>query len=230
NLKSKAKFKTFALRNRKADLYFENINQAVNFKLGYQFKLNLFSKKFDFPYFGLFNLQNLLGAFSLCLEFLSSKDLENIYDPQILKFPDFRSQVFKTGDKIFVIDCYNANPGSFRTAIHEVLKLRVSLYKNYTLFGIFADMAELGSKAKFYHLKLAKLAAKTDFRTILYIGDYCDIFKQALGKKVKCFSSDSELFSEAARQMRSKKNLIVLVKGSHKFALERVIEYIKNSH
>ncbi|MCX7952350.1 MAG: UDP-N-acetylmuramoyl-tripeptide--D-alanyl-D-alanine ligase [Deltaproteobacteria bacterium] len=220
----KAQLHSFSLRNRNADIFCESIEHKTNKKeFLYLVKINVFKKPLIFRHFGEFNIENLLGAISVAQNFMCVAEIENFLNFSSLSLPDFRSNVITRRNKIFIFDCYNANPVSFRKAIEETLKIKEKTFPKFKLVGVFADMLELGARSRYYHNKLASFVSKCGFSRVFYTGSYGTLFERCLRKKVFSFTN----LKFVASSLATMKNIVVLVKGSHGFRLDKLKEYLK---
>lgn len=163
---------------------------------------------------GEYNFTNLCAAASLGLYFglefsLIKKAIEE-YTPT-----NMRSQMVKKGDKILVLDTYNANPSS----------MKVSLENFNHFIGsktiIIGDMLELGVDSHSEHLQILELAKSLNFDEIITVGPH---FKAVNPDGLSYLSTD-DLVEYLQNNTIDSQN--VLLKASRGIALEKTLEYIK---
>jgi len=172
------------------------------------------------PFWGSFNVRNFLAAVATAQRFekFSREKLQDmVYG---LKLPDLRSNVQVEDKLIIVWDCYNANPESFSESVDEVISFRNKFFSSWRLVGVFADMAELGRLAPFYHGLVASKVEKYFFK-VFYVGEHFSIFRKKMGEGCEAIDSLENL----ARKLKQLKEVIILVKGSHKFLLDKLREF-----
>ena len=140
---------------------------------------------------------------------------ENIIDASLEKELDMnlRMQIVKKNDKIFLADCYNANPNSMEAAI-EFWKYYKQELPHYAILG---DMLELGKLSENYHKSVGKQLEKVDSEKIISVGDLAKLYKSDFYfEKVEDFI-ESDIISSF------KKDSVVLLKASHGIHLEKII-------
>jgi UDP-N-acetylmuramoyl-tripeptide--D-alanyl-D-alanine ligase len=121
-----------------------------------------------------------------------------------------RSQVTKTANNTLIIDCYNANPSSMKSALESFNEI-----KGMEKFAILGDMLELGDESL------------TEHQTIL---DYCqqnNIPFFTVGPIFKALHPNGFENHEEFRENAVNLNLIdqlILLKGSRGIALEKLID------
>jgi UDP-N-acetylmuramoyl-tripeptide--D-alanyl-D-alanine ligase len=100
---------------------------------------------------GKYNFYNFLAAISFGVYFNIDPEKINTaistYEPV-----NKRSQIVKTDRNTIILDCYNANPTSMRSAIESF-----SLIEHHKKIAIIGDMLELGSDSKTEHEKVFEL-------------------------------------------------------------------------
>ncbi len=123
-------------------------------------------------------------------------------------------------------DTYNANPLSVREALKALKELRGS--GNSTV--ILGDMLELGSKAGIWHRRIGRMIAETGVQSLLLMGDHRH--DTAAGAMEKGMTAAQILFCEVPEQIQDylqsslKPGDWVLVKGSRKMKMERIVRMI----
>lgn len=121
-----------------------------------------------------------------------------------------RSQVTKTANNTLIIDCYNANPSSMKSALESFNEI-----KGMEKLAILGDMLELGQESLSEH------------QTIL---DYCqqnNIPFFTIGPIFKALHENGFENQEEFRENNvslNLKNQLILLKGSRGIALEKLID------
>ncbi|MGV6862218.1 MAG: UDP-N-acetylmuramoyl-tripeptide--D-alanyl-D-alanine ligase [Putridiphycobacter sp.] len=174
---------------------------------------NYHSPKIKTNLVGAYNLNNFLAA--ACIGRYFSVANENIVQAFENYVPDNnRSQVTKTEKNTLIMDCYNANPTSMKSALESFLKI-----DDLNKFVILGDMLELGSISLSEHQKIVDFLdsnkisgvligkefkqVKSNYSTYLTIGDFiADIEKFELTEK------------------------FILLKGSRGIRLEKAIDVL----
>lgn len=162
---------------------------------------------------GEYNFTNLCAAASLGLHFGIPFNhiihaIEN-YTPT-----NMRSQIVEKGNKILVLDTYNANPSSMAAS----LKNFITFEGSKTI--IIGDMLELGDESEKEHQAILELAQNSGFDEIITVGK---IFRTVNHSQLS-FEDTPALTEYLKANAISSKN--VLLKGSRGIALEKAIEFI----
>ena len=164
--------------------------------------------------FGKYNFLNILAAVTVGHYFDVTKD--NIskaishYSPK-----NNRSQVITLDSLTIVMDAYNANPSSMKAAITSLRNL-----DGRRKFFILGDMHELGSESENEHQVVVDLLVSLGLKEGVLVG--MEFMK----------TTNKFLAIENIDQLKDKinksdlKNTTILVKGSRKMGLERVLEFL----
>ena len=174
---------------------------------------------------GSYNFENILAA--ACIGDFFKISIQNIKKAVENYRPDNnRSQLIKKENNTIILDAYNANPTSMKTALDNFLKLNTG-----NKIIIIGDMYELGSYSKNEHLTILKMLKDTSennttLKEIIVIGKYfaeafSDTFKKSGINNFKK-TSDAETFLKN----KSYKNYTFLIKGSRAMKLENLTKYI----
>ena len=130
-----------------------------------------------------------------------------------------RSQRVESGRNSLIVDCYNANPSSMAVAL-ENMNRDESKHK----LLILGDMLELGEWSDEEHRRIAVAALAIDGADIISVGEQ---FMRIAGEldtdgRWQAFATTDQ----AAEYIREHKisGFKILIKGSHKWALEKLIE------
>ena len=158
---------------------------------------------------GKYNFNNFLAAvafgniFDVPVEQINSA-IEG-YVPQ-----NNRSQVTKTENNTLIIDCYNANPSSMKSALESFHEIQ-----GVEKLAILGDMLELGSESLSEHLLILTYCQENKIPFIT-IGP---IFKRLYAEG---FESQESFRAHASTMKISQK--MILLKGSRGIALEKLID------
>jgi UDP-N-acetylmuramoyl-tripeptide--D-alanyl-D-alanine ligase len=135
-----------------------------------------------------------------------------------------RGTLEKKSGATFIVDCYNANPSSMKSAI-DLLR---DVSGNKRPVAIVGDMLELGRHSRRLHLALGKQLVRSGVREILAVGQQAPIVEQGAleegmrQKNITIAANGAEALEIAKRLVR--KNDVVLLKGSRGVRLETVFE------
>jgi UDP-N-acetylmuramoyl-tripeptide--D-alanyl-D-alanine ligase len=157
---------------------------------------------------GSYNFYNFLAAISFGVHFdvpfeQINKAIES-YTPT-----NNRSQVMKTDKNTLIVDCYNANPSSMRSALESFVS-NTQLNK----IAILGDMLELGTDSLSEHLKIVEYCEDNDLQ-FFTVGK---LFKEI---NENGFETIKELESYLVDNSISNKS--ILLKGSRGISLEKII-------
>jgi UDP-N-acetylmuramoyl-tripeptide--D-alanyl-D-alanine ligase len=135
-----------------------------------------------------------------------------------------RGTIEKKKGVSFIVDCYNANPSSMRSAVESLSEMADEPHR----VAIVGDMLELGSYSKRLHRALGKTLADRAIRDVIAVGEYAnDVAAGAIDagmpKKKISIVPNAEAAVAVARA-KAKKDDFVLVKGSRGIHLETVFE------
>lgn len=138
----------------------------------------------------------------------------------VARMPPMRGDVRRIGDLLLLVDCYNANPASFRAAI-ESLGLLAGKRRRAVLAG---TMLELGSRSTALHAEVADAMMLAGIELIALTGGFAEAYKHTTA----CPSGDLILADglDAAYPQLTERLLgseAVLLKASRGMKFERVI-------
>ena len=175
---------------------------------------------------GVHNLYNALAAAAVSLAY--GADLARICQglESFQGVPGrFEIQTLQNGTHV-IDDSYNANPASVREALETLKELR----GNADSTVILGDMLELGSQAAAWHRKTGRHVAETGVKTLFVMGDYSR--DTAAGAMESGMAAARILLFESPEQARDQLEFSlktgdwVLVKGSRKMKMERIVRMI----
>jgi len=172
-------------------------------------------KRVDTQLVGEYNLSNVLSAVAVGLNF--GVDVQDIVEAIESYTPsNMRSQYKETEHNRLVIDTYNANPTSLKSALHSFLKLEGE--KKVVILG---DMKELGAYSQEEHQKKVKEVQEMNLYDAFFCGEEYSKCKVGFGK---VFIS-TELLCEYL-QNNPIENATILIKGSRSMELEKCVEFL----
>ena len=124
----------------------------------------------------------------------------------------------------FIVDCYNANPSSMKSAIDALGDLAGKKKK----VAVVGDMLELGSLAKRLHRELGRMLAESGIAKVVAVGDWAGaVADGALKAGMKPGGIQTARTADAAAAIVRRfvaPGEIVLLKGSRGVHLETVLE------
>lgn len=162
---------------------------------------------------GKYNYYNFLAAISFGILFeVPEEKINNAianYSPE-----NNRSQVKKTENNTLILDCYNANPSSMRSAIESF-----AIIKDEDKILIIGDMLELGTDSVQEHFQIAELVKQLGLKGYsvgaLFKAIKSDAFIQQFENK-----NDTLLYLKE----NPITNKLILLKGSRGIGLETLEE------
>lgn len=163
---------------------------------------------------GAYNLPNVLAAITIGKFFevpdRSIKDSIEAYAPS-----NSRSQMIEKNSNKIILDAYNANPSSMRSAIENFAQLNSS-----SKVLILGAMAELGLDSVDEHRSLIDLIARYTWKNVVLVGgDFLKIPHHFLSFK------DATEAGDWYNQQHFR-NSLVLVKGSRSMEMEKVLAQV----
>jgi UDP-N-acetylmuramoyl-tripeptide--D-alanyl-D-alanine ligase len=180
------------------------------------------------PLAGPGNVENALAAWAICSQFGLTTDefAEAVGD---LPPVSMRTELLQIGTLIVLSDCYNANPASMKNAL-EVLAGLDPTGQRRVVF-ICGGMAELGRQAERLHAELGAFVARTKVGLFVAVGELASVAaKNAMelatrDLSAKCFCDTVSACNNLPKFIKD--NDIILVKGSRRARLEKVVERLK---
>lgn len=164
---------------------------------------------------GQYNFYNFLAAiaFGNLFEVEAEKINQAIerYEPT-----NKRSQVAQTQKNMLILDCYNANPTSMRSALESFAKI-----EHPDKYFIIGDMLELGDESYAEHRAIVDLIDELNI-TGMTVGTEFSYFQSEHIEQE--FGSAKELI--AFLQTNPLKGKLILLKGSRGIGLEVLEEYL----
>jgi UDP-N-acetylmuramoyl-tripeptide--D-alanyl-D-alanine ligase len=117
-------------------------------------------------------------------------------------------------------DSYNANPDSVRAAIDVLAQ---SAAPRILVLG---DMGEVGTQGPEFHEEIGAYAASRGIETVLVTGA---LARHMTGAGAQHFEQFDDLLAALDKQLGSKSDATVLVKGSRFMKMERVVQHLVQS-
>jgi UDP-N-acetylmuramoyl-tripeptide--D-alanyl-D-alanine ligase len=209
-----------------ADVSAREVRKAGPVGIAFQLRAGQEERHVRLQVSGEHNLYNALGAAAASLVF--GADLERIGQGlESFRGVSGRFEIHALQNGAHVIDdTYNANPVSVREALKTLKELR----GGGDSAVILGDMLELGSKAAAWHKKIGRVIAETGVKSLLLMGDHGR--ETAAGAMEGGMTAARILFFESPEQVRDhlqsslKAGDWVLVKGSRKMKMERIVRMI----
>ena len=164
---------------------------------------------------GGYNLINCLAAMSIGeyfkVEPIAIKEAIESYKPEMN-----RSQLVQTKNNKLILDAYNANPNSMKSALENFAKF--SADEKTVLLG---DMFELGDYSKEEHQGIIDLLNHYNFTTVILIGEE---FFNTNGHSFKKFKTTEE--TKLYLKSHPIRENTILIKGSRGMKLETLQEVL----
>jgi len=174
------------------------------------------------PLAGRHNVMNALAAASACFALdVSTQDIQQGLANMQCVSGRLMATVSSQG-AIIIDDSYNANPASLQAGL-EVLAMMPG--KRILVMG---DMAELGDNSEALHAEMASLAREYDVQYLFALGEQSAAAVEKFGNGGKHFHSHEEL--EASLRTELDKHSVVLIKGSRRMQMERIVNAMHEEH
>jgi UDP-N-acetylmuramoyl-tripeptide--D-alanyl-D-alanine ligase len=165
--------------------------------------------------FGRYNIINILAAIKIGRYFDVNADncisAINNYSPE-----NNRSQVQKTENNTLILDCYNANPSSMKSALESFAEIQ-----SENKIAILGEMKELGISSFEEHRQLIDTAISCGCIKNIFVGEGFLPFKKELEFH---FNNTSELIDYLTKERF--KGSLVFIKGSRTNQLEKTVPYL----
>ncbi len=164
--------------------------------------------------YGSYNFNNIMTAISIGRYFKvpgdKVKQAIESYVPA-----NNRSQLLAIGSNQYILDAYNANPSSMRSALEHFDRLPGRK------IAVLGDMLELGEVAEAEHKALLQIAQEGNFDQIWLVGP---LFRAAAGANEPALKIFSDV--EALKEWfdgKSFEGITFLLKGSRGMGLEKLV-------
>ena len=136
-----------------------------------------------------------------------------------------RANVVRTDKLILIDDCYNANPGSVKSALDSMEHF------DGRRVAILGDMFELGDNENALHEEVVAYAVEHGAELVLTVGGlsvHTAEGARKAGGNAEHYDTKEELIRQLDQILRE--GDIVLVKASHSMEFEKISEAIKNQN
>jgi UDP-N-acetylmuramoyl-tripeptide--D-alanyl-D-alanine ligase len=164
---------------------------------------------------GKYNFYNFLAAisFGVYFEIENEKICEAIteYVPT-----NNRSQVLKTEKNTLLLDAYNANPSSMKSAIESFC-----LIEEKNKIAILGDMFELGEDSHEEHQRIVEQVKHQNLKTI-FVGEKFYACQNKKNEQLSFFKNKQELKNYF--KTNELNNFFIILKGSRGIGLEELVE------
>lgn len=180
-------------------------------------KDDIVSKRIQTQMIGKYNFYNFLAAICIGNYFgVESSEISAAiteYSPT-----NNRSQVQKTSKNTLILDAYNANPTSMKSALESF-----ALVEHADKFVILGDMFELGNESSKEHQKIVELIKKFNLPAICIGKNFSEILSNQ-ETKIQSFESKDEASNYI--QDLNLANKLILLKGSRGIGLETIVPFL----
>ena len=138
------------------------------------------------------------------------------------KSENLHGEVIEFKGIIVILDCYNASYESVKASLFSLKKF--SEIKRKTPYLLLGDMLEIGDKAEEFHYRIGELAKDLSIKNLFATGKYAkNTLDGFLGGEY--VENDASLSKRIFNSLGE--NDVILVKGSRKMKLEKIIEQMK---
>ena len=219
---------TFGL-NSKADVTAPEVvfhpDRGPSFRLKIRTEFKTGEIDVSLPVMGRHNIYNALGAAAIGV--YQGMDLSTIrqglegFEPVSM-----RSQLLKIGQFHILNDAYNANPASMRCALETLATLGPHGQK----IAVLGDMLELGGPGQVAHREVGREVARVGIQYLITMGPLAEQIAQGalsagMDKWRVMYSQGPKDAGEKVLKV-AKSGDYILVKGSRKMKMERILEFI----
>lgn len=164
---------------------------------------------------GSYNLPNCLAA--VCAGAYFGVPREAVEEALQAYNPSMNRSQLKTGSRNrIILDAYNANPDSMRSAIENFAQIKAE--RKMLLLG---DMFELGEASAQEHLALVNLLKEKAFEQVLLVGQQFSGLRQ---NNFRSFGSTDDC--KAYLQQSPPDGYTILIKGSRGMQMEKLAELL----
>lgn len=223
---TKCKIVTFAIKDKTADFYADNISSndscikfdVINDNQSTEVVLNCI---------GEHNVYNGLIAFAIGrISGLANSEI--VKGLSKYKTDGIRQNVHKYGNKTVIADCYNAAPESMESAIKVLCDYK--LEKKGRRVAVLADMLELGEMSPELHKRVGKIVNDSEVDLLFCYGNDSKYIADEI-KNTRChpiFLKSAMALTEVL-SLNLRDDDVILFKGSHSMKLEEVIDGVFKS-
>jgi UDP-N-acetylmuramoyl-tripeptide--D-alanyl-D-alanine ligase len=164
---------------------------------------------------GTYNLTNILAAISIG-QYFGVEDQSIISAIESYEPKNNRSQILKTKRNDIILDAYNANPTSMKSALKAFAKM-----PGDNKICILGDMLELGIEAENEHMQIKQLVQDLGLSKVVYVGP---VFKSIARKVDNAFllNEEAKVYLKDSKISQHQ----ILIKGSRGIKLEILTEVL----
>lgn len=199
-------------------------------------KFSIDGVEITLPLSGEYNYQNALGVIGIAKELgITAEEIKAGLEGMAAvngRMETKKIQLKSEKTAVLIADCYNANPDSMKKVIDFCGTLKAEGRKVYVL----GDMKELGSAAVSAHQEVAVAVFESKPAFVIFVGPEMKAAYEKLSQlaknniQIEYFEkNDEKFYSLAAEKIISfvQNDDVVLLKGSHSMALEKIIPLIE---
>ncbi len=178
------------------------------------------------PLAGAHNALNAAAAFTVCRRLhIDAEDFTEAlatFSP-----PPMRLALSRLGNLMLIDDSYNANPGSTQAAIDALRSVEAP-----RRVFVAGDMLELGAETAKLHEKIGRLIAQAGIEVVVGVGDYAE--SVVSGASDSNASLTTLTYPDTATACgdlpgRLQGTDAVLIKGSRRLGLDRLVERVREA-
>ncbi|OQM34216.1 UDP-N-acetylmuramoyl-tripeptide--D-alanyl-D-alanine ligase [bacterium endosymbiont of Pedicinus badii] len=170
---------------------------------------------------GLHSVSNVLAAVAIC--YLCDVKMQKIifYLRYLKPVPNRLFPIFLKKKFLILDDTYNAN---FESVISSLDVLNRFSRKKIFIFG---DMKELGEYKYILHKKIGMYLLKKNINLVFTLGKLSNLVSM-WHKNGMHFTKREELLKNLLIKLKNFSNFVILIKGSRKMKMEKIVEFLKN--
>jgi len=203
---------------RATDIKFQPIDWNTHFVL----QSPVGEAKINLPLAGQHNVVNALAASAACLALsVSLEDIQQGLANMQCVGGRLMATVSPQGATI-IDDTYNANPDSLQAGL-DVLAMMPG--KRILVLG---DMAELGEDSQHLHSQVATLARENDVQYLFALGEQSAAAVEKFGNGGVHFANHDDLATSLRTELDE--HSVVLIKGSRRMQMERIVNAMHEEH
>jgi UDP-N-acetylmuramoyl-tripeptide--D-alanyl-D-alanine ligase len=165
--------------------------------------------------FGRYNILNILSAIKIGVFFNVDSD-KTVHAIQTYTPENNRSQIHKTAENTLILDSYNANPSSMKSALESFAEI-----KSDNKIAILGEMKELGVSSIEEHNTVIEMAKVSGCIQNIFVGEG---FLPFLNDLEFYFKNTDELIEYLIQENISGK--LIFIKGSRANQLETIVQYL----
>lgn len=205
-------------------------NIEYNSSACFSFDINNFDKKImrvSLLVAGFHNIYNAILSAALALKLnIEEEVVKNAIENTTSEY--LRMQLKEINGKYVIIDCYNANPMSLKSAI-DTLRI-IASSRNARSVAILGDMLELGEDSDKYHAEIGEYLFLKNIDFLMTFGlnsryTFEKFNELSKGGNESLYFKDKEMMVKALSKVL-KENDVILIKGSRANCMEDIINFI----